>query len=288
MSTQYKKRERVRHPGRDGWGLGEVLEDSRDDKVRVFFVGAGEKTLSLQHVDLAGVCGEDGRHPLLDHLKSSVESTVEYRSMAAWIELFLTEYPGGFYGEKYLRGEDNERDYKVKTHHLARELLDEKTLFALNEKHEYKEIERRALKVANDTNLIFPNEKMSLKDGLADEQSRKEFARQIYHLLHGSAEFEERFASICHFLDDIGAGKWTTATYFPFIMYPADYLFVKPRVTQQAADASRFEISYSPQINWGTYRSILKFADYLKDELAELKPRDMIDVQSFIWCAAPK
>ena len=40
-----KKGERVRHPIKAEWGLGEVLEDSNGEKVRVFFVGTGEKTI---------------------------------------------------------------------------------------------------------------------------------------------------------------------------------------------------------------------------------------------------
>jgi hypothetical protein len=40
----YKKGDRVKHPTKDDWGLGEVLENSNGDTVRVFFVGTGEKT----------------------------------------------------------------------------------------------------------------------------------------------------------------------------------------------------------------------------------------------------
>ena len=47
-----KKEDRVRHPIKAEWGLGEVLEDSNGETVRVFFVGTGEKTLSLKHVTL--------------------------------------------------------------------------------------------------------------------------------------------------------------------------------------------------------------------------------------------
>lgn len=36
-----------------------------------------------------------------------------------------------------------------------------------------------------------------------------------------------------------------------------------------------------------SYKSLLEFSEYLKSELAELNPKDMIDVQSFMWCIAP-
>ena len=38
-SMSLKKGDRVRHPIKAEWGLGEVLADSNGEKVRVFFVG---------------------------------------------------------------------------------------------------------------------------------------------------------------------------------------------------------------------------------------------------------
>ena len=64
-------------------------------------------------------------------------------------------------------------------------------------------------------------------------------------------------------------------------------MFLKPTVTQNAAEISGFAINYRPDLNWHTYASVLAFAKYLKAELVELSPRDMIDVQSFMWCIAP-
>jgi hypothetical protein len=50
---------------------------------------------------------------------------------------------------------------------------------------------------------------------------------------------------------------------------------------------SGFDIHYRPALNWRTYRSVLAFAQYLKVALVGLSPRDMIDIQSFLWCMAP-
>ena len=35
---EYMKGDRVKHPTKDDWGLGEVLENSNGESVRVFFV----------------------------------------------------------------------------------------------------------------------------------------------------------------------------------------------------------------------------------------------------------
>lgn len=55
---QYRKGQHVRHPKKHDWGIGEVLEDCQDDKIRIYFSEVGEKKLSLQNISLELV--EDG------------------------------------------------------------------------------------------------------------------------------------------------------------------------------------------------------------------------------------
>ena len=87
-------------------------------------------------------------------------------------------------------------------------------------------------------------------------------------------------------LDEVGAPKWTVATYFPFLLYPDRHQFIKPKNSQNAARICAFDIKYSPKLSWLTYKQMLRFSDYLKSELAALEPRDNIDVQSFMWAIA--
>lgn len=282
---QYKKGERVKHPTEGDWGLGEVLEDNSGGNVHIFFVGAGEKTISLKYVEPIKVEGEEANHPVLNNLRiSNTSKGIKYQSLPQSIQRFLEIFPEGFYGEKYA---DEERDYKIKAYDLACELLGKKNLQKLLSESNYGEICMRALKVVNATNLIFPNEKMSLKDSLDTEDRKKLFSETLYQLLYGNADLEERFMQFARVLEEIGSAKWTTASYFLFIVFPDKYMFMKPTVTQNAAEISAFEINYRPKLNWLTYKSVLAFSDYLKSELSELKPRDMIDVQSFMWCIAP-
>jgi hypothetical protein len=140
---------------------------------------------------------------------------------------------------------------------------------------------RRALRVSNATNLIFPNEKMALKDGLEVPAHQQAFATALFNLLYGDDDLKPRFEGYADMLEGVGAAKWTIATYFLLIVYPEAYVFLKPTVTQHAGDISGFEIHYRPDLNWRTYASVLGFANYLKTELVELSPRDMIDVQSY-------
>ena len=280
-----RKGERVRHPVQVEWGLGEVLADPGEDKVRVFFVGAGEKVLSLRHVTLQSVPKEEASHSVLDNLRVPRDGDLKYQSLQESVEQFLKRYPSGFYGDRFMK---LERDYKVRAHQLAQEMLCKGELTGLLSTGDFAEVCRRVLRVSNATNLIFPNEKMSLRDGIESPACQEALVRSLFEILYGNDDLSLRFERHVDVLESIGAAKWTIATYFLFVAFPEQYLFLKPTVTQNAANISGFEINYRPDLNWQTYKSVLKFAQYLWDELAELAPRDMIDIQSFMWCIAQK
>ncbi|MBY5944660.1 DUF3553 domain-containing protein [Photobacterium rosenbergii] len=282
---EYKKGDRVIHPKKEDWGLGEVLENSNDATVRVFFVGVGEKILSLQYVQPIKVEGIEAKNIVLDNLKiRKTTSGIKYQSLPKSIQFFLEEFPDGFYGEKFI---EYERDYKDKAHSLASELLGKESFIGLLNSNDYSEIVKRALKVTSATNLIFPNEKMSLKDGLQSHEAKQKFSHVLYSLLYSEEELENRFVAFSKVLEEINAAKWTTATYFLFIVHPDKYMFVKPTITQYSSELCGYEVNYRPQLNWLTYKSVLDFSEYIKSEISKLKPRDMVDVQSFMWCIAP-
>lgn len=280
----YKKGLRVKHPSVPDWGIGEVLEDTTGDMVRVFFVGSGEKKLSLKDLRLETVDGDMSRHPILDNLKLSLESGLRYRSLPESIRRFLIEFPGGFYGEKFA---DHERDYKMHTHRLMNELLSRQVLHTLLQKDECEEICRRVMRLMNSTNLIFPNEKMTFRDGLESVAIKRQFSKLLYSHLFAEKPLKTRFIELCEFLEEIKAAKWTIATFFLFTMFPDRHMFIKPTITKNSADICHFDIHYRSDLNWQTYEAVLRFAEFLKTALKDLNPRDMIDVQSFMWCIRP-
>lgn len=169
------------------------------------------------------------------------------------------------------------------------EILSQENYSALLDTGEYDEVVKRALQVVNKTNLIFPNEKMALKDGLKDEEKKRQFSEKLYELLYGDGELRLRFETFARHLEDIGAAKWTIVSYFLFIAFPDRYIFLKPTVCQHAAKLVKAELNYRSDLNWLTYKCLLEFAENLKTYLVDagLAPRDMIDVQSFMWCIAP-
>ena len=64
-------------------------------------------------------------------------------------------------------------------------------------------------------------------------------------------------------------------------------MFVEPEGMKKSIQKARYPLEYQPHPTGELYAEILIFAEWLKARLAELKPRDMIDVQSFIWHMAP-
>jgi hypothetical protein len=76
---------------------------------------------------------------------------------------------------------------------------------------------------------------------------------------------------------------WPVVTVFGFIALPEKHFFLKPMVTKTAAEKYDYPFDYVSKPNWHTYSSVLGFAETVRRDVADLKPRDMIDLQSFIW-----
>lgn len=284
---RYAKGDRVRHPTMAAWGIGLVLEDSHDDKARIFFEEAGEKTVSLSHVVPEIVMGPAAESLVLDNLKIDKGAvSVRYRSLKASMDYFLKEFPGGFEGERY---RFHERDDKEEIGGAVQEQLARGSYNDLLRAEDFSEICSRALKLTGvrANAMIFKNEKMALRDGLKSDSAQRQFALSLYDVLHKEADFDTSFDAFATCLTSMGAGKWTIATYYPFFMHPDRHMFVKPTITQNAADVCAFDINYRSEISARTYRSVLNFSQHLKQGIARLEPRDMIDVQSFMWCIAP-
>jgi len=54
-------------------------------------------------------------------------------------------------------------------------------------------------------------------------------------------------------------------------------------VTREAARRYGYELPYSSRPTWSRYSDLLKFVDHVRSDIRDLRPRDMIDMQSFLW-----
>ncbi len=286
----FTKGDRVRHPGKPEWDMGQVLEDCAGGDVKVYFVGGGEKKLRLDYVTLERIDGDAAANPVLDSLGKRQPRTAaagakrgkkvpKTRNLPQLAEDFTQIFPEGFHDAKFQR---EERDSKSKAHETLTDLLGREKIDTLLAAGDHAEVGRRALQVIAATNLVFPREAISLKNGLKDENNARLFAESLRALLHGEAEVGSRFAAYCDTLSTLGAAKWPLATYFPFVAFPEREMFLKPTVTRKIAELLGFELNYSVEPNWLTYSKLIEMSRHLFDSLADLRPRDMFDVQSFI------
>jgi hypothetical protein len=76
---------------------------------------------------------------------------------------------------------------------------------------------------------------------------------------------------------------WPVVTIFGFIALPSRHVFVKPMVTRTAADRYGFELKYRSSPSWAVYQQVMEFCATIRRDVADLRPRDLIDIQSFMW-----
>ncbi len=200
---------------------------------------------------------------------------------------FLKFFPGGFRDETYL---DWERDYKWATHKRWLAALGEEELGRLLEAEEHCAIAARAVHVEQQSrhSMVFSFEKMALRDAVRSVAGAEQFSRCLFDYLHGAGSKEDRFTAWVEAVDSLPRKQsrvltWPVVSVFGFIAKPRVHIFLKPTVTRLAAEAYGFDFAYESRPNWETYRSLLSFARQVRADTQDLGPRDMIDIQSFLW-----
>jgi hypothetical protein len=209
------------------------------------------------------------------------------RRAAAARRKFLRFFPRGFRDETYL---DWERSYKWETHERWQLALGRDEFRRLLRANEHGEIAARAVRVEQRSrhSMIFSFEKMALRDAVKSAEGARAFAEGLYELLHGRGSVERRFEDWVEVVAGLPRRQtrvltWPLVTVFGFIAQPGTHIFLKPTVTRAAAEAYGFDFRYRSRPNWQTYASLLDFAATVRRDVRDLRPRDMIDLQSFIW-----
>jgi hypothetical protein len=198
---------------------------------------------------------------------------------------FLKVFPRGFGDELYL---DWERGYKWDAHQRWERVLSEPLFGSLLAEKAYDRIAATALTIESRTNLLFSFEKMALRDAVRSPAGAKAFASGLFEFLHGADALESRFASWVDVIGRLPRRKtrvltWPSATIFGFIAQPRSHFFFKPTVTQKAARRYGMELDYASRPSWQVYLGLLQFVRSVKHDIRDLRPRDMIDLQSYLW-----
>ncbi len=199
---------------------------------------------------------------------------------------FVRFFHDGFKDETYRAWE---RDYKANAHAAWKERLGGGQLERMVHAGQWREIASHAVAIESRTNLLFSFEKMALRDAVRGEAGARDFAEGLASMLaakDGRASFDA-FREAVQRLPQPKSRvfTWPVVTVFPFIAQPSRHIFLKPNVTRAAALAYGFDFHYASRPNGETYASLVAFADTIRHDLKAMgdAPRDMIDVQSFIW-----
>ncbi|MET0802070.1 MAG: hypothetical protein ABWZ53_13000 [Actinomycetota bacterium] len=198
---------------------------------------------------------------------------------------FREFYPGGFYDEDYVV---MERLYKREAHQRWNRALGRTQLRSLLNAGEVEEIATTAVGIESRTNLLFSFEKMAVRDAIKTESGAEVFSKGLFDWLYGGGTERAKFERWCDVVDELPrrqtrVATWPVVTVFGFIARPRTHIFLKPNVTRAAADRYGFDFPYRSRPGWDTYRALLDFAKTIRTDLADWRPRDMIDIQSFIW-----
>ena len=198
---------------------------------------------------------------------------------------FLRFFPDGFEDATYL---DWERGYKAEAHAQWHVELSHSEFRTLLRERRFGEVAKRALRIESRTNLLFSFEKMALRDAIRPPAGAQAMAEGLYAFLHGRGSIETRFSRWCAVVGALPRRQtrvltWPVVTVFGFIAQPAEHMFLKPNVTRVAAAQYRFSLTYESRPNWRTYADLLGFASVVRRDVCDLRPRDMIDIQSFLW-----
>jgi hypothetical protein len=198
---------------------------------------------------------------------------------------FLHYFPTGFRDPLY---EEWERGYKWAAHVRWTETLDQASFRKLLRAGKHHEVAAQAVAIEARTNLLFSFEKMALRDGVKPSAGARAFAQGLYDFLHGTGDMEHRFTRWCEVVAGLPRRQtrvltWPVVTVFGFIAAPASHIFLKPTVTRRATEALGIPFEYRSRPNWETYAELLRHARAVRKDLPDLHPRDMIDIQSFLW-----
>ncbi len=222
-------------------------------------------------------------HDYASEVLDAIDRQLELRHIPGMIATFKEQYPGGFYGEQQAR---EERDYKLQASTEFQGLLGRDEFRKLLAAESYSELEDRVAHLVQMTNFIQGSfEKPMLLDTI--KANLASYMNALFDFVWGADELEQRFDRFVEFSEELKLAKWTYVTYFLFLSDPEKHMFVKPEMLKRSLQISQYPVEYESTPSYDQYRQIVEFSEWLKARIAELEPRDMIDVHSFMWHMAP-
>ena len=190
---------------------------------------------------------------------------------------FLEEYPEGFSDRRFLSdGKGGERTSKLQASERALDLLPPEALSAVPNPG------ARFAEIARMTELVDWRETDRICKAIEGDNGRELVSLCAEFALGDRTAACSRFAT--RYPTERG-GTWPVLTLLPFLWRPAELMFLRPAFTREFARrvGHPFDVAYESRPNAASYAALLDLAGEVHDRMADLEPRDMIDVQGFMW-----
>jgi len=210
---------------------------------------------------------------------------VDEQKIGKLVALIRREFPNwnGFSDSGFVK---EEIEYKQATVSKARELLSEQELRRLIDEGQFDEFLDRLKTIGKDNNLLW-----DIMPATGDlniirqpELDKPSFCDVVFDLLYGPGPSQERLEQYTEYvtLRDL-PNRWTFPTYYLFICHPDTEIFVKPMAVRWFLQFLGSEFKYTSIPTAENYTRIRGAYQQLKDELKDFGPKDMVDIQSFVW-----
>ena len=293
----------VDNPKKPGWGPGRIV-GTKGKNVWVVFRDHPGREAKLMVPD--GLRPAESQHdPILDNLpepkmeKGRPVLPGERNLFGETVRLFLARYPDGFLDAGYLgKRKEGERASKWAAHERFQAGLGDGELRRMVDAGEVKAAVTRTLEVVGTMNLLGRSERVAFATALKKKETALPFLSALADVVDAPEAGEATFGALLEAVANLPVAdaaspvaSWPVATILPFLCRPDAHVLLKPTIAQKAAQGLSFDLKYSPTLNWVTYERCLLLASIYKQKLVELDqpnlaPRDLIDVQAFIWSAS--
>lgn len=290
MNDRLRENMIVIHPNRPEWGPGRIIHIV-GQIAHVVFRDLPEKQAKAIRTDVIQLqLAPKQQDDILDNLPPLVargerfELPAERLTAQHAIDAFMAQFPLAFQDPKYI---ENERQYKWDAHLRFVDELGNGQLLCLI-RDDLEELARRAMRCVSMVNVVYPIEQAAMRDALQQTKLIQPFFERLADLLDAKTVDENccqaYFSEVTNLPQMQGrVATWPVATVLPFLARPDRHLFIKPSITNAAANRLGFHLNYRSEPNWLTYKCALNMAGVYKTKIAHLHPQDLIDVQSFFW-----
>ena len=294
------------------WGMGLVMEEGPDFWVLYFENGGRRKFIKSKTKGLVPVTlpmselnalkaksqGRQGKaamsraKPKPKSASTPKKVLPKFATFAQQLAFFEKLFPGGFLGDAFVNGERGADGAKgklaMKTGAMA--LAQEELSAARFDSATTEELFDSATRLLKATTIVFPIEG-SIPFGGMKAEHRADAMAGLKQLLHTTGDYGARLERFVHSIDlkdkkgNEKTVSWPLATVFAALYSPKDVTCVKPSLFAMQAATLGTVVEKAQPVSGRGYSAFHDVAVKVQALLvaAGQKPRDMMDVYSFMW-----